>query len=71
MGYAELIEKLHTLPEDKQAEVFDFVDFLANRNQVESQKETTLEQSSLAEMMKNPMKLTDFTPLSRDEANAR
>jgi len=31
MGYAELIAKIRTLPEDKQAEVFDFVEFLANR----------------------------------------
>jgi hypothetical protein len=31
MGYAELIEKLQDLPADKQAEVFDFVEFLADR----------------------------------------
>ena len=31
MGYAELIAKIRTLPEDKQAEVFDFVEFLASR----------------------------------------
>lgn len=31
MGYAELIEKLKALPADKQAEVFDFVEFLAAR----------------------------------------
>ncbi len=31
MGYAELIEKLQALPEDKRAEVFDFVEFLASR----------------------------------------
>lgn len=29
MVYAELIEKLQNLPEEKQAEVFDFVEFLA------------------------------------------
>ena len=33
MGYAELIEKLRALPEDKQAEVFDFVEFLSSRPQ--------------------------------------
>jgi hypothetical protein len=32
MGYAELIEKLQTLPAEKQAEVFDFVEFLATRS---------------------------------------
>jgi len=31
MGYAELIEKIKALPEDKQAEVFDFVEFPAAR----------------------------------------
>ncbi|MEI7866289.1 MAG: DUF2281 domain-containing protein [Candidatus Methylumidiphilus sp.] len=31
MGYAELIEKLQNLPTEKQAEVFDFVEFLASR----------------------------------------
>ena len=31
MGFGELIEKLQALPADKQAEVFDFVDFLAAR----------------------------------------
>jgi len=72
MGYAELIEKkLLTLPEAKQAEVFDFVEFLAARNQTERSEEHTLANSSLAAMMKNPLRVTGFTPLSRDEANAR
>ncbi len=31
MGYAELIEKLEALPDEKRAEVFDFVDYLAAR----------------------------------------
>jgi uncharacterized glyoxalase superfamily metalloenzyme YdcJ len=31
MGYAELIEKLETLADEKRAEVFDFVDYLATR----------------------------------------
>jgi hypothetical protein len=32
MGYAELIERLQALPRDKQAEVFDFVEFLSARS---------------------------------------
>ncbi len=72
MGYAELIEKkLLTLPEAKQAEVFDFVEFLASRNQTERREEHTLANSSLADMMKNPLRVTGFTPLTREEANAR
>ena len=31
MRYAELIEKLQDLPAEKQAEVFDFVEFLTDR----------------------------------------
>jgi hypothetical protein len=31
MGYAELIERLQGLPQDKQIEVFDFVEFLSAR----------------------------------------
>ena len=31
MSYAELIEKLQALPQDKQAEVFDFVEYLVAR----------------------------------------
>lgn len=31
MGYAELISKLEALPRDKQAEVFEFVEFLSAR----------------------------------------
>jgi len=71
MSYAELIERLQTLPEAKQAEVFDFVEFLANRNQVERDQQKTLAESSLASMMKNPLVIANFTPLSREEANDR
>ena len=72
MSYAELIEKrLQTLPEAKQAEVFDFVEFLATRNLVEHNEEHTLAKSSLADMMKNPLQVPGFTPLSREEGNAR
>lgn len=71
MGYAELIERLQSLPASKQAEVFDFVEFLAHRNQTESAPDQTLGQSSLAEWVKNPLPVSGFEPLSRDEANAR
>ena len=71
MSYAELIERLQTLPEAKQAEVFDFVEFLANRNQAVSRNDKTLADSPLAELIRNPLQVDDFTPLSREEANAR
>lgn len=31
MGFAELIATIHALPKERQAEVFDFVEFLARR----------------------------------------
>ncbi len=71
MGYAELIERVQTLPADKQAEVFDFVEFLAARNAAGALPMPALAQSSLAELMRNPIVVTDFKPMSRDEANAR
>jgi hypothetical protein len=71
MSYAELIETLQALPEAKQAEVFDFIEFLANRNRVEHLKERPLAESSLASLIKAPLLVKGFTPLSRDEANVR
>ena len=72
MSYADLIgKKLQTLPEIKQAEVFDFVEFLATRNQVETDDNRTLANSSLADMMKNPLIVPGFIPLNRGDANAR
>ena len=71
MNFAELIERLQTLPDAKQAEVFDFVEFLANRNPVESKAETTLADNPLAELIKNPIRVDEFAPLSRKEVNAR
>lgn len=71
MGYAELIKRLQALPEAKQAEVFDFVEFLAARNQAERNDEHSPAKSSLAGMVNNPLLAPGFTPLSREEANAR
>lgn len=70
MGYAELIEKLQNLPEEKRAEVLDFVDFLAAR----LSREPLLSQKSggaLAEFRASPFHVKSFSPLSREEANAR
>ena len=71
MSYAKLIERIQALPEAKQVEVFDFVEFLANRNQVERSQEKTLAESSLASLITNPLVVADFTPLSREKTNAR
>jgi erythromycin esterase-like protein len=72
MSYAKLIEqRLLTLSEAKQAEVFDFVEFLATRNQAERNEDQVSAKSALNNMMRNPLKVNGFTPLSREEANAR
>lgn len=71
MGYAELILTLEQLPEAKQAEVLDFAKFLAQQVTKEEPPPKTLAESSLGELMRNPVLIPDFKPLSREEANAR
>lgn len=71
MGFAELIQQIQTLPETKQAEVIDFVAFLAKRNQTQVETDNTLSNSSLAELIRNPLRVSEFTPFSREDANAR
>ncbi|MDP1633727.1 MAG: hypothetical protein Q8L69_03470 [Gallionellaceae bacterium] len=41
MGYAELISKLVALPREKQAEVFEFVEFLSARCSTSTDKPIT------------------------------
>jgi len=51
MGYAELIQqRLQTLPLDKQAEVYDFVEFIASRNQKAAAVDWTHEEFSRLSM---------------------
>lgn len=72
MGYADLIRTLQTLPQDKQAEVFDFVDFLAARARVEWQTmPTSTGARPIAAFLQQPFRVESFQPLSRDDANAR
>ena len=71
MGIAELIETIRALPEAKQAEVVDFVEFLAKRNGNAAQQTQTLAESSLGGWIKSPLPVENFKPLSREEANAR
>jgi len=44
MGYAELIETLQNLPQDKRAEVFDFVEFLARKSGIATDTRHTPEE---------------------------
>ncbi|MTW21633.1 DUF2281 domain-containing protein [Allochromatium palmeri] len=71
MGYAELIQTLEQLPEDKQSEVLDFAKFLAQRFQPKEIEQKTLAESSLARWINNPLGVENFQPMSREEANAR
>ena len=66
MDYPALIDKLQSLPEDKQATVFDFVEFLYSRYQVSRHQEQNLTNSSLAIVLKNPLLVNDFKPMSRE-----
>ena len=60
MDYLALLDKLQSLPEDKQTTVFDFVDFLHSRYQVSRHQEQNLTNASLA---------NDSKPMSQVEAN--
>jgi predicted cobalt transporter CbtA len=74
MSYAELIQRLQALPLAQQAEVFDFVEFLASRQATTAPAAApaaTVAQSPLAEWLNHPLQVPGFTPLSREEANAR
>ena len=71
MGYAELISSLQVLPAAKRAEVFDFVEFLLQRNQTVPGPTGSLAQSPLAQWINNPVVVPNFKPMSRDEANER
>lgn len=52
MGYAELIQqRLQTLPPDKQAEVFEFVEFIATRIQKAAPIDWTNEEFSRLSMV--------------------
>ncbi len=72
MSHAELIRRLQTLPAAQQAEVYDFVEFLASRQTAaEGAAPATLAQSPLAAWLDKPLVVPGFTPLSREEANER
>ncbi|MEX8520477.1 MAG: DUF2281 domain-containing protein [Leptothrix sp. (in: b-proteobacteria)] len=73
MGYAELIRTLQELPQDKQAEVFDFVDFLAARAGIPARSGADAPEPArpLAEFFRQPFRVETFQPMTRDDANAR
>lgn len=68
MGYADLIRTLQALPQDKQAEVFDFVEFLATRSRTEAPAVDKVR--PITAFFSQPFRVESFQPLSRDEANA-
>lgn len=71
MSHAELIRRLQSLPAAQQAEVYDFVEFLASRQAAAGAAEapSTLSQSPLAAWLEKPLAVPGFTPLSREQAN--
>lgn len=75
MSDADLIQqRLQTLSPAQHAQVFDFVEFWAHRRAVELAKAPVpprLGQSPVAAWLSQPIEVPAFTPLSREEANAR
>lgn len=56
MNHAKLIEKIQALPIEKQAEVFDFVEFLASRSQEAVQQPLVMDEWTNAEFAQMAMK---------------
>lgn len=73
MSHAELIRRLQSLPAAQQAEVFDFVEFLASRQAAapDASGTTRLGQSPFASWLDRPIVAPGFKPMSREEANER
>lgn len=69
MGYAELIKTLETLPAERQAEVFDFAEFLAARCRAANEGAATEGATkALAELLAHPLEVDEtFAVLKRDE----
>lgn len=76
MSYTELIQRLQTLSAAQQAMVFDFVEFLASRQAAAGPDSTATPTTATKHQPKpmwldEPLRVPAFTPLSREEANAR
>lgn len=80
MSHAELIRRLETLPVAQQVEVYDFVEFLASRHptgQSPAERAAHEPQGPASNAPRKPVWLDKpfvvpgFTPMSREEANAR
>lgn len=80
MSHAELIRRLESLPPAKQAEVHDFVEFLASRQPAGLAPAARAEHEPPGPASNPPRKpvwldkpfvVPGFTPMTREEANAR
>ena len=80
LSHAELIRRLQALPAAQQAEVYDFVEFLASRQpagQAAAERAVNEAQAATSNpphkpvWLDKPFEVPGFTPMSREEANAR
>lgn len=73
MGYAELIERLQSLPKEKQAEVFDFVEFLSARSGIMAEQRNSdwSEDEFAAMAMTQALRGMEDDPVAYDLADLR
>lgn len=72
MGLAELIKTLEKLPSERQAEVFDFVEFLAQRCNKEQKSDQTDSPTTLIELLAHPVQVDkSFKAMTRNEIHDR
>ncbi len=75
MDHAELIRRLQALPAAQQAEVYDFVAFLASRQPAAQARQEALRVATNPThkpvWLVKPSEVPGFTAMSREVANAR
>lgn len=70
----KLIEEIKQIPNDKLAEIYDLIHYfrLGLKQEKQTQNaEITLQNCFMETYINNPIKLSQFTPLNRDEIYER
>jgi hypothetical protein len=68
----QIIEEIKQIPDDKLVEIYDLIHYFRLGLSQEIQKTTTKTQNSFLETYINkPIKLSQFTPLNRDDIYER
>ena len=67
----QLIEEIKQIPNDKIAEIYDVIHYFLIGLKQETKAEIKSQNSFFETYINNPIKLSQFTPLNRDEIYER